>query len=432
VSTRTGRRRAARIGATALTLAALLAGCGDDGAAGSSGGPGGDGSGDGSTAEGDSLKVGVIVNASGPTSTGEESAPPVLEAWADAVNARGGVAGHPVEVVVEDTQGDASKATAFVERMAGDEAFVAVVLFDAGTEGAVAEAITDAGLPVVGGMGYAPTAWTTLANWLPLTTSFPSVINMGMVLADELGATKTVFPVCSENPSCAAAEPLAEAASTALGMDFAGTLPVSVAAPDYTAECLQFEDSGVDYVMLGVTTAAALRMVADCETQGYQGDYGIFDGSVWPEVMIENDPGEPIAVALSAFPWYTDDEPVAAYREAMEGQGVPEENWGSPHGTAAYATMELFRVALEGAAADGAAGDARPTRADVVEAYGTIADEDLGGLLPQPVSFTPGEAQAPVTCYWLATFEDGAFHGGGLDDVTCDPPELAAAAPAAG
>ena len=162
-------------------------------------------------------------------------------------------------------------------------------------------------------MGYAPMAWTTLPNWLPLTTSFPAVINMGMVLASELGATKTVFPVCSENPSCAAAEPLAAAASSALGMEFAGALPVSVAAPDYTAECIQFNESGVDYILLGVTTAAALRMVRDCATQGYDGHYGLFDGSVWPTVMIDNDPGVPIAIALSAFPWYTDDEPVVRY-----------------------------------------------------------------------------------------------------------------------
>ena len=152
-------------------------------------------------------------------------------------------------------------------------------------------------------MGYAPTAWGELPNWLSVTTSFPSVITMGMVLGDDLGSETTVFPVCAENPSCAAAGPLAEGASEALGMDYAGTLTASVAAPDYTAECLQIEDAGVGYVMLGHTTAASLRLVADCRTQGYDGAWGLFDGSVWPKVMVENDPGVPVHLALSAFPW---------------------------------------------------------------------------------------------------------------------------------
>ena len=408
-----GRRGAAGMASVVLLVAAACGGDEGDAATADTG----------ETPAGSPLRIAAMVNETGPTSTGEASAPVVLEAWADAVNADGGIAGHPVEVVVEDTQGDTPTATAFAERVAGDDSFVGVVLFDAGTEAAVADVITDAGLPVIGGMGYAPTAWGELPNWLSVTTSFPSVITMAMVLGDDLGSETTVFPVCAENPSCAAAGPLAEGASEALGMDYAGTLTVSVAAPDYTAECLQIEDAGVDYVMLGLTTAASLRLVADCRTQGYEGTWGLFDGSVWPKVMIENDPGVPVNLALSAFPWYTDDAPVVAYRDAMEGQDVPEDAWGSPHGTAAYATMELFRTALDNA--DGAGSlPAAPTRADVVTAYGTIQEETLDGLLPQPITFRPGEPQDLVRCYWFATFEDGEFSGGGLDDVTCDPPEL--------
>jgi branched-chain amino acid transport system substrate-binding protein len=406
-----------------FAVAALaLAACGGSGSSSESTSTGSTGgSSTESTAEGSPLRIGALVNVSGPTTTGEASAPDVLEGWTKAVNAEGGVAGHPVEVDIVDTKGDAPTATSAVERWTHDESVVAVILYDASTEGSVAEAITKAGLPAIGGIGYTPEAWGKLPNWLPLATSFPAVIDMGMVMGKEAGATTTVFPVCAENPSCAAAGPLAEHASEALGMKYAGTLPVSVSSPDFTSQCLKIKQSNVDYVMLGLTTEASMRLVDDCRTQGYEGMWGLFDGSVWPKVMDENDPGVPIQIGLSAFPWWVEDAPVAAYREMMESEGVPETSWGSPHGTAAYATMQLFREALE---AGEASLPATPTRESVIDAYGTVKNETLEGLLPQPITFTPNKPEPLVNCFWLAEYNNGEFTGAELNKPTCDPPQV--------
>jgi branched-chain amino acid transport system substrate-binding protein len=405
--------------AAALAATAALSACGsssDDGDAGAST-VAGSATTTAAAPKGAPLRVGALVNVTGPTTTGEASAPDVLEGWAKAINSSGGLGGHPIEIEVVDTKGDAPTATAAARRLAGDDAVVAMVLYDASTEGSVANTITKAGLPVIGGIGYAPTAWGKLPNWLPLSTTFPAVIDMGMVIGKELGAKKAVFPVCAENSSCGAAGPLAEKAAKALGMEYAGTLPTSVSAPNYTAQCLKIKSQDVDYVMLGLTTTASLRLVADCKTQGYTGTWGLFDGSVWPKVMKENDPGVPISLALSAFPWFVDDAPVAAYRDMMDESGVPESSWGSPQGTAAYATMQLFAKALKGA---GALPD-EPTRADVIKAYGSIQDETLDGLLPQPITFTPDQPEPLVNCFWLATYDGGEFSGAELAKPTCDP-----------
>jgi len=103
----------------------------------------------------------------------------------------------------------------------------------------------------------------------------------------------------------------------------------------------------------------------------------------------------------------------------MKDQQVPETSWGSPHGTAAYATMELFKKALT--SRDAGLPD-RPTRADVVRAYGTIREETLDGLLPQPITFKPDEPQDLVNCFWLATYDGGEFTGTELDKPVCDQP----------
>jgi branched-chain amino acid transport system substrate-binding protein len=422
-----GAWRSRLAGLVVVALAAVsLAACGDDGGGGggdASGTGGGGGGGGGGGQEG-AIRVAVLANVTGSLLSGEENAPPVVEAWAAAVNADGGVAGRPVEVVVEDTKGDAPTATAAVERLVGDDSIAALVVFDAATEGLVVDTITEAGLPVIGGMGYATNAWGAEPGWFPLTTSIPSIFNMGMVLGDELGASRTALTVCAEIAGCAEAGVVAERASEALDMDYTGTLLVSASAPDFTAECLQVVERDVDYVMLGAATAAAaMRIAADCTTQGYEGDWGLFGGVVVPKVMREDDPGVALDLVVNSFPWFGDDPAVVAYRDLMDGQGVDESVYGDPHATAAYATMELFRRTLDANAAD---LDGDVDRGEVLAAYGTIADEDLDGLLPQPVTFTPGEPAAPVTCYWFGRFEGGEFAD--PSGPHCDPEVLAAPA----
>jgi hypothetical protein len=44
---------------------------------------------------------------------------------------------------------------------------------------------------------------------------------------------------------------------------------VSSTAPSYTAQCLELAQQKVDYVQLDVTTAAAVRFIQNCQSQGY-------------------------------------------------------------------------------------------------------------------------------------------------------------------
>src|SRR5215470_10548319 len=118
--------------------------------------------------------------------------------------------------------------------------------------------------------------------------------------------------------------------------------------------------------MLGAaTTSAALRLAKDCTTQGYHGRWGLFGGVIFPKAMRQSDPGVKLSLALNSFPWFANDKPVADYRALMKRQGVSEAVWGDLHSTAAYATMELFRKALDVSAG---ALPAPATRADVIDA----------------------------------------------------------------
>lgn len=411
-------RSVASIAVVLLLLTCALSACGssDDPPATTAGAASAD------APRGTPLRVALIANQTGKLPSGEENSVPVAQAWAKAVNAKGGIAGHPVDVVVADTKGDPATATAAVRKVTQDDGIVAALLFDAGTESVVAKSITAAGLPVIGGMGYAPDAWGAMPNWLPLTTSIPSIFNMGMTLGKHLGGTRTAMTICAEIAGCGAAAPVVEKASTTLGMDYAGTFKVAAAAPDFTAECLKIRDEHVDYVMLGAATAdAALRVAADCKTQGYTGQWGLFGGAIVPKAMKANDPGTKLGLVMNSFPWFADAPPVTAYRDMMKAQGVEESVWGDPHATAAYATLQLLRKTLDGQEAK---LPEQLSRKDVIAAYGSVVDETLDGLLPQPVTFHPNKPNAPIDCYWFGSYEAGTFSDGDLGHPECDPPSL--------
>lgn len=382
------------------------------------------GGGEANAASGTPFKIALVVNATGPGANGEENTPKVIEAWTTATNAEGGVGGHPVEIVEFDTKGEASTATSVVKEMVSTTGIDAVIMFDAETESLYAAEITKAGLPVIGGMGYNPEAWGKLPNWLSITTSFPAVIYMPMVAAQQLGAGTTAFAVCAEYPTCSAAAPLAEEATKKLDMAYGGTLKLNASAPDYTAECLQIKERGVGFVALGLQTSVAMRLVNECATQGYEGKWGIFDGTVWPKEMNASDAGVPMTVQMTSFPWFARAPQVKAYVAMMEREGIEEGVWADPHSTAAYATLELFKKALAPA---GESIPGAPTPQDVIKAYGeNVKDETLGGLLPQPVTFKPNKPEEPITCYWFANYEQGKFKGAELGKPQCDPAALAA------
>lgn len=399
--------RRIRLTVVAVLLALVASGCGNGGSSTST------------TRDGGSpLKVAVLVNETGAVLSGEERAPAVLRAWVKAQNAKGGVAGHPVELLVKDTKGDAATATAAVAKVVGDSSVVAAISFDANAEGVYAKKLVAAGIPVIGGMGFDPRTWGALPNWYSVTTNFPAVINSTIVLAKSVGANKPSYAVCAEVATCEAIGGIAEKASAALGLHYAGTIKLAAASPSYTAQCLAMLKNGVDFVVLGHGAQIDLRFASECKKQGYTGRLGMAAAAVEPELLQKNDPGVPIEFALNAFPWYASQAPVQAYRAMMHAEGVPQTSWADPHGTAAYATLELFKKVLD---ANASALSATPTKQDVVKAYGTVKDETLGGLLPQPLTFTEGNPAPLVDCYWLGRFDAGTFSGDGLDKPTCDP-----------
>ena len=102
--------------------------------------------------DGSVIKLGSIAVRSGPLGAAMQPAIDAARAWVNDINARGGLAGHPVELVTVDDRGDPSTALALARRLVEQDGVLAI--YGTGmptTEQAVAPYLLQKGVPIIGG-----------------------------------------------------------------------------------------------------------------------------------------------------------------------------------------------------------------------------------------------------------------------------------------
>jgi branched-chain amino acid transport system substrate-binding protein len=347
-------------------------------------------------ATGEPIKIGYAVGLTGSKAEANEGSLAIAEGWAEDVNSRGGIAGHPVEIVSRDSKGDGAQMQAAVQEMFENEGVVALMINDSAAEGAISEYVSTNNIPVIGVEGYNTTEWAALPQFLSYWLDIPGTIYASPDVAATLDSATFAAVSCAEVAACAQAEAIYQPASEALGMEWAGLVTVAGAAPDYVAECLSLIEKNVDFVILSVVSSVAVRVVQDCLTQGYTGYFGSTAGG-FEAYLFEDVPDAKIAGALHAFPWWADDPAAQEYRDFME-QYAPDVDYRSGVHSSTYAGLKLFEKAMEGASGE-------ITSESVFAGYYTLQDETLGGLLPQPFNVVEGEPVAKGVCYWPYEFD---------------------------
>jgi len=98
------------------------------------------------------IPVGVIGSFSGPEASSVGIGKPTIQAWADYVNANGGIDGHQVHLYIFDDQGNAQTSVTDVKTLVEQDHVVAIVGQAAAPGDATwASYIEQSGVPVVGG-----------------------------------------------------------------------------------------------------------------------------------------------------------------------------------------------------------------------------------------------------------------------------------------
>lgn len=323
---------------------------------------------------GDPIKVMTVttLNAAAPT---YENIAITAELYADYINARGGIAGHPLEVTVCDEQFDPAVATTCA-RQAVEEGMVSIV----GSFTYFAESI----VPVA-----AESSITWFGACCPITPaelSSPYSFNIGNQPMYAVGAVKKAVDDGCENINAVIIdgaqvfiEPM-ENAMKALGKSFGTTVILPPTAQDYSAEVAEATD-GADCVITIVSetpfitwNTAWSQSGTEAQQYGPQGNLNEISAKGNEEATDGN-------IIVGMYPDIST-EPWAEYRAALDEAGIDQtaNDFNSLGGLGTWAAYVGFTQIAESIEGD-------ITAESFYEAANTTTNLDLNGMVP-PIDFT--------------------------------------------
>jgi branched-chain amino acid transport system substrate-binding protein len=386
----------------AAAAASLLAACSSSGNAStktSSAPAGGGGASSSAPAlTGSPIKIGLIVELTGAQASSGDQGGTVAPAWAKWVNANGGINGHPVEVIPADDGGDPAKAQAAEKKLVDQDKVLAIVV---ATDTLVSVYDSDAiksGVAIVGGTSNGADWFQKAGMFAPTTDVVSGVIDQMLVAKQVAHATHFANLYCAEAAACAQATGLQQPQAAKLGLKYSAAA-VSATATSYTAQCLQLQQSGADYLQLNIAAAVGAKFIEDCQAQNYNPTWGTSEQAIGPELLKVKD--ATMYGPAYIFPSVASSPAVQTFVDAMT-KYASDKNWREGSASYTWVGLELIRKALASAVAS-------PTRANVLTGLNSITDNDLGGLVPNKITFTAGK---PVPfgghpCAFVVGIKDG-------------------------
>jgi branched-chain amino acid transport system substrate-binding protein len=338
------------------------------------------------------VTLGQVGTFSGLAGAVSASARTTAAIWAQDVNARGGLACHPVTVYSRDDGGDPARASALVRELYTQNKVVAlianpVVFSVAGFR----DAVEELKLPAIGGELLAPD-WNESPYMFPQGARFFDQIVGFLKQGVEKGKKKIATLYCVEVTACSEgiAYGRAEGAKRA-GAELVYDSAISLTQTDFTAQCQNAKNAGADQLVLGMDGSAMTRVARSCAALGYKPLLSGLGGTISSAQAADpNLRSFGLAVASGVAPWTETDTPgLKTYHEAL-ARYAPSLQADGPS-IQAWTSGKLLEAAIAGVASKARSGPLSSPL--VLEGLGTVKKNDLGGLAA-PITFTPNQKLA--------------------------------------
>jgi branched-chain amino acid transport system substrate-binding protein len=375
----------------------------------------------GSTADHTPVLIGQIGDFSGIVGVAGQPMRAALAVWVKDINSRGGLAGHPVKLISLDTQGNSSKAQAAVRSLVEDKHVVAIVgAYAALSITAITKYMNEKKVPVIGGelAGY---------DWFRNAMFFPQGTTTRLALYGILQATvaenkpKMALFYCTEVAVCSDTKTQMHAYASRAHVDLVYDAQVSLAQPDFTAQCINARSAGAQSIMIVMDGGSLARIARDCGRQSFHP--ALWTGaSVFTDAQKSNPDLDGIRAVAQTFPWMLSATPAErAYQQAMQRYAPSS----PPAGTASmgWTSGELFRAAVESQGKRATQGPI--TTQLVLDGLYALRGATVGGLAPSSLTFQPSAAgHLGARCYWIVGISHGAWVANNGDRQVCAPPDV--------
>jgi branched-chain amino acid transport system substrate-binding protein len=336
----------------------------------------------------------------------------VIQAWADSVNAGGGINSAPVKVFPLDDGTNPATSLKDAKQLVEQDHVIAIVGMTSLGDASWADYVKAHGIPVVGGISP-EASFATNPDYFPSGTQLIVQTVGTIALAKTAGKHDIGVLYCAELPICASLPPLAKGAASLYGLK-TSIGKVSATAPSYAAPCLSLKSAGVDAVFTATTAPVVERVADGCAQQGFKPLNVAQTSSASLDWLKDPNLDGALLSAYNANPYDTSTQGVAAMQTALKKyaptalQGV---NF-TYEVIAPWVGGKLFEAAAR-------AGHitASSTAADLKKGLYALKDETLGGL-SGPLNFAPGKP-AFIPCYFTEELKGGKFVSLNSDKPTC-------------
>lgn len=329
-------------------------------------------------------------------------------AWAKSINAKGGIKGHPIKLLIADDGGQASNDVAHAKRFVEKEKAIALVnVFPAaGGDDPLARYAEEKGVPIVGGSVIEP-VWHSSPMMFPQVASADAQFYGRAKAMKDRGIAKFGAIYCTEGEVCKEHKDGVKAHAQRMGMQMVYEGAVSLAQPDFTAQCVEARNRGAQAIVTLVDGASNQRFAQSCDRQGYH-----------PLLVIGSAPKpssnmEGAVAGTAAFPWFlrSGSPALNEYGAAMRKYVANEPSTFSAHG---WVSGKLLEKALANVSD-------RPTSEDVLEGLWRLRGERLGGLAG-PLTFVKGKGARDAACTYTAVVKGGKWTApAGAKPSSCKP-----------
>jgi branched-chain amino acid transport system substrate-binding protein len=349
------------------------------------------------------VRIGTVGSLSGPAGASLKPQSDGVRIWVRWINDHGGLNGHPVEHIAADDGGDPSRHRALVQEFVEQRKVIAFVGNpEALTGQGSVDYLTKAGVPVVGSEGAGQWFYESPV-YFPQGSTGNALLQAGAYLAAVLnkaqGRTKVGLINCVEVQVCRDATNKAPAVFKKYGMEVVYTAQASLAQPDFTAECLNARQRGVQIMSIGMDANAIRTIAQACARQGFHPILGWTAGStVSAHAHDPNLEGSQIASFVQG--WATRNTPATREFQDAMAKYAPGLEVGGGHmlGWVSGKVLELGAKSLPAIATP------RAVLEGLWSLHGDVLPELTGPLL-----FNPGKPATPTVCNYAVTITGGKF-----------------------
>jgi branched-chain amino acid transport system substrate-binding protein len=341
--------------------------------------------------------------------TGGETMAPTRDmwvAWQRSVNARGGINGHKVELLVADHGGDESRAVSLARDFVENKG--AIVLTTGSGGPAIGEYAKSKNVPVVGTILTGGT-WNSNPMLFPPFGAAETTSWGTARLIKRTGKTKVALIYCAESTDCSDGAARMKRYAASEGLQVVSDQRYSVIAADYTAECIQMQRSGAEVVYPTGDTGSMIRMAKACSRQGFK---PLWISPTMDDSVASLPEFEGAIVVTPALPWFmrSGTPAIDEYAAAIRTYAPARLTKGNTFMSWAWVSAKLLEKAAQNV------GD-KPTSQQILDALWAMKGETLGGLTSgrAAITFTRGQPTPENFCVYDTKLVKGKWTApGGL------------------